>query len=153
MNPFVCSALFVILSLTTDLSDPGGTEKVDPELDRTRKNIARSIESIEAAFEERRFVQFVDQMVRANQLSIIANRLDGWVYASGFEEMIEEFEAARNSIQLAESYLRRDFESQGSLSLSASPAYRNDFVESAKYELDSAEYSIHLLLAISMSQF
>ena len=153
MNPLVYSAAVVILSFASDCGDPTGLEKVIPKPDRTNKKQIRSIESIEAAFEQRRFSQFVDQMVRANQLSIIASRLDPWVYACGFEEMIEEFESARNAIESAESYLRLDFESQGSLSLSARLGYRNDLVESARYELDSAEYSIYLLLAISMSQF
>lgn len=130
----------------------------------TRKDIAKQdpgkrVKQIEATFDKIRWESFVEEVIRANQLSMLASRIDGWVYASGVEGMIDDFEAARLAIERAESLLRTEMVTKGSRNViarfgdHADCVGSADLICSARSNLDRAEFTIELLMAISMSEY
>lgn len=132
--------------------------KVVSRKDVAKKDPGKRVKQIEATFDKIRWECFVEEVIRANQLSMLASRIDGWVYASGVEDMIDDFEAARLAIERAESLLRTEMVTKGSRNViarfgdHADRVGAADLICSARSKLDRAEFTIELLMVISMNE-
>ncbi|MEL7496409.1 MAG: hypothetical protein AAFN77_02275 [Planctomycetota bacterium] len=107
-----------------------------------------SIQSIEATFDRIHWNNFVDQVVRANRLRLIANQIDPWVHSTRMDELVEDFESSLMAISFAESLLQAELEAYGS-PRGSTFGFQVDLIDRAKRQLDAAEFSLDMLTAMA----
>ena len=144
----VIASSFVVNERDVDINvDP--VRETAPSKDKRKPKL--SLKNIEDSLDRLHWEKFVDQAIRVNQLQVMSSRVDGWVYSTGHEQIVGEYEQALICIERADRLLRTEMDlAEMDWSRVEHPV---DYVEQAAQELDKAQLSIDMLIGMALYDY